>query len=400
MNAAPTPKKSGPNPTEMRRQAVRDAIANQFLLIQLVFMLLVAVFYGILLFCIIGVRSEMISYSNHAPYSFSLQDLNPAVFLVYALLILIGDFSQIKQTLGSLGQLGSMNHPQANQIYNSMMTLMDLLIVLTIVALLIRLIPVIASLILYIKSKKYHSLESMKKYFMLLKVFGIIEIVVWSLIGIYFIISQFKNGFSLPENDRVVMYFCLFLLTITCKILQGVFMIRYLRSVKRYIQDEILLERSFALKLSSVLLCTCFSIVLYFILFDNAKSVGWEGLKASFQYFWKIYLFLAAYLLSNGFLVSYLMNALQRLRQTEFAIESGLKKKDFSQDFPAFNPTPSGNTAYRQNSYPQNHFRQSNSYPQNNPQAFVPKDSNVSSTGSGFSSQYDDIFGFKTHDDP
>lgn len=394
MNAAPSKEKL------LKEQALRDTASGRYMLKLILTLIAVLVFYGVLLINIIIVKADIHQFSGGAPYDFKPDSITPSDLFSLGFLILMGNVPQIKIMLGSIGSMAHSSDAYVNNTYNELMTLIDVLMVVVILALLVRLIPIISCIAVYNRGRRYQSLATAMPFMKLLKAFAVTETAVWSIIAGFFTVSLFKSNFHLSDDSVTVMIFVIFVLTLVCKIIQGIFLFKFTTALSQHLlTSNYPSDKTSGLKLSAVLLCTCFSILLFFILFVIARSGGWNGLTGSFQYLWKIYLFLTAYLLSNGFLVSLLKIYTQRSERTVQALTVDPAKMD-----PGTYQNPWGAVFYQAPQAPQPSYRPDSS-PQS-PQAYqsdsFPQEQNASdpaqkptSAGSSYSGSFEDMFGFR-----
>ena len=323
------------DPVKMKHEAFYDTAKSPYMLRLVISFFASALFYLIMAVNIIIVKSELAGFSEYSgSHKLNFDNLSIGLFLIFGLLILIGDVSSIKELLVTF---------RSQEVYDSLNTLATMMLIFFIIAFFIRLIPIISGMAIYSKSKYQASMESLQPYWTLLKVFSVAETAVWGLIALMITISIFKNGFSFPNDSVGVMYICIYTMIIVFKILQGIFLLKNVASVKKLALEGEYVNTTTGLTFSSVFICTGFSILLFFILIVQARYDGWSGLIGNFKYYWKLYLFLGSSLLTNGFFASLLIRYNQRMT---LAISSATSRLNASAEDSYKTPSERNSTFY------------------------------------------------------
>ena len=146
-------------------------------------------------------------------------------------------------------------------------------------------------------------------------------------------------------------------LIMICKLLQGIFLTKFITQLKRSVRQENIIDQvPAALKFPTVMIATCHAILLIFIVISLLITLGLINFFKTFQYLWVIYLFLIGYILSNYFLTS-LLNL--------FRLKMYLSSAATTPNIPnPYTPTPTPFQNYSQSPY-QNTYQ--NYRPNNTP---------------------------------
>ncbi len=183
----------------------------------------------------------------------------------------------------------------------------DILLIVWIAFIVIRAVPLFCCIVIYTRSKKYNSVESMFHFMTLLQLFGIAETLVWGGLAVIDIIGIFKNGLSLPANAGPTYYIVLILtvLTMAFKIIQGITIAGWIKDIKQYARTgQKPLKDPNLLRFVTSMLAVAHFIMLFYIFITVLMILGVSALFQTMPYLWSWYLFFLSYLLSNAFLSS------------------------------------------------------------------------------------------------
>ena len=298
--------------TELKEQALRDVGKSAAMIRVIIGLSIVAVFYIVLLVYFLLVRTQITSDPNlfNSSYGYIMISLTQA---------------------------------------------MDMVTVALIVTLIARLVPLIGCILLYKKSGRGETASALCSAMTFLQVFGVIETVAWTAMIVYEIVMMFKNSFTIPPHAGSTYYMILVIsvLIMICKLLQGIFLTKFITQLKRSVRQENIIDQvPAALKFPTVMIATCHAILLIFIVISLLITLGLTNFFKTFQYLWVIYLFLIGYILSNYFLTS-LLNL--------FRLKMYLSSAATTPNIPnPYTPTPTPFQNYSQSPY-QNTTRTANS---------------------------------------
>lgn len=171
----------------------------------------------------------------------------------------------------------------------------------------IRAIPFTACIIIYVKSKNHASLNSIKSPFILIKLFSLIEGLVWFSVAIICVFKFFSGTAGLfavsSRQFSILIFSTLFMLFKTIQSFSlFIFTIRTTEAAKN---GNLPIAGFSTLNFSSFMLIHLFLIAfieLVVSLIHYSIAVHNNILFSSFQYIWPIYLFIIGYMLSNFFL--------------------------------------------------------------------------------------------------
>ena len=302
--------------TELKEQALRDVGKSAAMIRVIIGLSIVAVFYIVLLVYFLLVRTQITSDPNllNSSYGYIMISLTQA---------------------------------------------MDIVTVALIVTLIARLVPLIGCILLYKKSNRGETASALCSAMTFLQVFGVIETVAWIAMIVYEIVMVFKNSFTIPPHAGSTYYMILVIsvLIMICKLLQGIFLTKFITQLKRSVRQENIIDQvPAALKFPTVMIATCHAILLIFIVISLLITLGLINFFKTFQYLWVIYLFLIGYILSNYFLTS-LLNL--------FRLKMYLSSAATTPNIPnPYTPTPTPFQNYSQSPY-QNTYQ--NYRPNNTP---------------------------------
>ena len=302
--------------TELKEQALRDVGKSAAMIRVIIGLSIVAVFYIVLLVYFLLVRTQITSDPNlfNSSYGYIMISLTQA---------------------------------------------MDIVTVALIVTLIARLVPLIGCILLYKKSNRGETASALCSAMTFLQVFGVIETIAWTAMIVYEIVMVFKNSFTIPPHAGSTYYMILVIsvLIMICKLLQGIFLTKFITQLKRSVRQENIIDQvPAALKFPTVMIATCHAILLIFIVINLLITLGLTNFFKTFQYLWVIYLFLIGYILSNYFLTS-LLNL--------FRLKMYLSSAATTPNIPnPYTPTPTPFQNYSQSPY-QNTYQ--NYRPNNTP---------------------------------
>ena len=224
------------------------------------------------------------------------------VSLFYGVLLVSTIISMVKVT----NSQSSLNYfVSYAALFSELMKSAIVMIVILAVVLIVRLIPFIGSILLYQRCKNQLSASSMVPVFTLYQIFGVIEAAAWIALVVYDIINMIRLGVSFPVNAGSMYYMVLVIavLTIICKIWQGIALTKFLHGLKRSIRSEKVKKGAIGgIKFASIMLTLGHAILLAALVINLLIALGIEDFFRTFQYLWMVYLFFVSYIFSNSFL--------------------------------------------------------------------------------------------------
>ena len=135
--------------------------------------------------------------------------------------------------------------------------------------------------------------------FTLYQIFGVIEAAAWIALVVYDIINMIRLGVSFPVNAGSMYYMVLVIavLTIICKIWQGIALTKFLHGLKRSIHSEKVKKGAIGgIKFASIMLTLGHAILLAALVINLLIALGIEDFFRTFQYLWMVYLFFVSYI--------------------------------------------------------------------------------------------------------
>ena len=224
------------------------------------------------------------------------------VSLFYGVLLVSTIISMVKVT----NSQSSLNYfVSYAALFSELMKSAIVMIVILAVVLIVRLIPFIGSILLYQRCKNQLSASSMVPVFTLYQIFGVIEAAAWIALVVYDIINMIRLGVSFPVNAGSMYYMVLVIavLTIICKIWQGIALTKFLHGLKRSIRSEKVKKGAIGgIKFASIMLTLSHAILLAALVINLLIALGIGDFFRTFQYLWMVYLFFISYIFSNSFL--------------------------------------------------------------------------------------------------
>ena len=205
-------------------------------------------------------------------------------------------------------------------VLGQLMTQLDIALIMFIIITLFRALPVISFTAIFVKSKKYHSAESMLPFMTVMQVFGIFEALLWGGLFIYDIINFIKYQIPIfSSNGIYTMIIVVLLLMMVFKAVQGVFMQFFIIYIKNYIRSGDCPKKPFTgMKLSLVMLSTLNAIVLAFTVGSIIFTQGMDLFFKTFPQLWPIYLFFFGGMFTNMCAISFLNAFRSRTRRLEY----------------------------------------------------------------------------------
>lgn len=247
-------------------------------------------------------HEELLQEMGHSKYILRLIISLGLVSLFYIIVLLNTIISMTK----AVSQQSSLDYfVSYASLFSELMRAVNIMIVLLAVAVIVRLIPLVGCILFYQKGKNRAPAQSMLPLFTLFQVFGVIEALAWGALVVYDIINMFRFGVHFPTNAGSMYYMVLVIavLTIICKIVQGVLLTKFLAQLKKSIRSgQVENGSTGGIKFASVMLTVGHAILLTALVINLIIVLGIVDFFRTFQYMWLYYLFFTGYILSNAFL--------------------------------------------------------------------------------------------------
>lgn len=357
-------------------------------------------------------HEELLQEMGHSKYILRLIISLGLVSLFYIIVLLNTIISMTK----AVSQQSSLDYfVSYASLFSELMRAVNIMIVLLAVAVIVRLIPLVGCILFYQKGKNRASAQSMLPLFTLFQVFGVIEALAWGALVVYDIINMFRFGVHFPTNAGSMYYMVLVIavLTIICKIVQGVLLTKFLAQLKKSIRSEQVENGSTGgIKFASVMLTVGHAILLTALVINLIIVLGIVDFFRTFQYMWLYYLFFTGYILSNAFLSAtltaydkrmYLARTGTRSGYTPYGASSGVNNS--YNPYQTYRSPESDQTGYGQGygqqqpnqPYGQGYGQQQPNQPYGQNYGQPPTNAPSNPAPSGNNDPFGDMFTFNTH---